>query len=72
MGGQIGYIFLVIGLSELAASMGNHFKMVKPFNCSFCLTFWFSIPISYLYANEMLPFIGYTLIIRQIVWKLLY
>lgn len=73
---NLGVIFFIIGFAELSASMGGHFNMRKPFNCSYCLTFWYSLPIAYLavsgYDLEILSFIGYALIIRQIAWKTLY
>lgn len=76
MGSQIGLIFFLAAISELAASMGNHFKMRKPFNCGHCLSLWFGVPlvIAYIYgANlDFFSYLGYGLVGRQILWRLLY
>lgn len=75
--GVIGLVFFVIGFAELSASFFKHFGIdIKPFNCSFCLTFWYSLGIAYLWYTGLdltiISFIGWTLITRQIAWRLLY
>ena len=77
IGTQIGIIFFIVALSELAASFfKNQGLEYKPFNCSLCLCFWISIPFAYFWINDVdlgvIPYIGWVMIIRQILWRILY
>ncbi len=73
---EIGLLLFNATFAQLAGSMGKHFEMRKPFSCAFCLTFWFSIPLSiaYIYNADLtiLAYIGYALTTRQILWSLVY
>lgn len=76
----IGTFFFVVGMAEYSAEMAKHHRIkIKPFNCSYCLTFWIGVPLLH-WFNWGMPLeikwlivnLGYLFIIRQIVWRHLY
>jgi|14BtaG_2_1085337.scaffolds.fasta_scaffold06308_7 hypothetical protein len=76
----IGLMFFVVGMSEYIAELSKHYGVkIKPFNCSFCLTFWIGLPILNWYIwgipygpKELMMYLGYLFLLRQIVWRHLY
>jgi len=76
----IGLILFIIGMAEYAAGIAIHYKVkLKPFNCSWCLTLWFGLPVIHWYTwgipvevLETFYMLGYLFTIRQIVWRQLY
>jgi hypothetical protein len=76
----LGLFFFIIGMAEYVAEISKHYKVrIKPFICSWCMVFWLSVPILDWYIwgmphgiKELMVYMGYLFIIRQIVWRYLY
>ncbi len=76
----IGIMLFSIGMAEYISELSKHYKVrVKPFNCSYCLTFWIGLPLLNWYIwgipygiKELMIYAGYLFTLRQIVWRHLY
>lgn len=76
----LGLFFFIIGMAEYVAEISKDYKVkIKPFICSWCMVFWIGLPTLNWYIwgipygpKELMIYMGYLFITRQIVWRHLY